>query len=97
MPERTLLNVNVPNLPKEKIKGVIVTSQGPRQYVDRYEKRTDPHGRDYFWLGGSLADSRAPEGSDVHAIAQGRISITPLQLDMTASDLIDDLAKAWDR
>jgi 5'-nucleotidase len=97
IPERTLLNVNVPNLALDKISGVEVTTQGPRQYVDRYEKRTDPAGRDYFWLGGSLADNRAPDGSDVNAIAQGKISITPLHLDLTAGALIPDLAKAWNR
>lgn len=91
MPERTLLNVNVPNLPAERITGTAVTTQGPRQYIDRYEKRTDPAGRDYYWLGGSLADNRAPEGSDVHAIADGKISITPLHLDLTAHALLQDL------
>ncbi len=96
MPERTLININAPNLPDNEIKGVAVTFQGPRQYVDRIDKRTDPAGRDYYWLGGTLADLRAPEGSDVHAIAEGKISITPLQLDLTAHALMRDLTREWD-
>ncbi len=96
MPPRTLLNVNVPNLPAREIAGVAVTTQGPRQYVDRYERRTDPAGRDYYWLGGTLADERAPDGSDVKAVADGKISLTPLHLDMTAHGLIRDL-QGWEQ
>ncbi len=96
MPERTLLNVNVPSLAPEQIAGILVARQGPRQYVDRYERREDPSGKPYYWLGGTLSDTRAPEGSDVRAIADGKISITPLQLDMTAFDLMDTL-KEWNQ
>ena len=94
-PANTVLNVNVPNLMEAEIKGVMVTTQGPRQYVDRVEKRVDPLGRPYFWLGGSLADEArgAPDGTDVRAIADGFISVTPIQLDMTAYSLIQDLRK----
>ena len=96
MPERTLLNVNVPDLAPEQIAGIVVARQGPRQYVDRYEKRDDPSGKPYYWLGGTLSDTRAPEGSDVRAVADGKISITPLQLDMTAADLLNDL-REWNQ
>jgi len=92
-PTNTVLNVNVPNLPASEVKGVMVTTQGPRQYVDRVEKRLDPLGRAYFWLGGSLAEEArgAEVGTDVRAIADGYISITPIHLDMTAYALVDDL------
>lgn len=88
MPPHVLLNVNFPNLPQVDIRGVAVTRQGPRQYVDRVMKRTDPAGRDYFWLGGTVAGHDALEGTDVRAIADNLVSVTPLQLDLTAHDLI---------
>ena len=93
LPPYTILNVNVPNLPEAKIRGVAVVPQGRRQYVDRIEKRHDPLGRPYFWLGGSLAEeaARAEAGTDVRAVADGYISLTPIQLDMTAYDLMPRL------
>jgi 5'-nucleotidase len=94
LPIGTVVNVNVPDLPASEIAGIAVTYQGPRQYVDRYERRTDPAGRDYYWLGGTPADARAPEGSDVRAIADNKIAITPLHLDMTAYDMLD-MMREW--
>jgi 5'-nucleotidase len=93
LPPYTIFNVNVPNLPEEEIRGVLFTSQGPRQYVDRIEKRIDPIGRPYFWLGGSLAEETkdAEIGTDVRAIADGYISITPIHLDMTAYSILTAL------
>lgn len=89
LPPYCIVNINVPNLPPEEIKGVRVTTQGRRQYVDRVEKRLDPQGRAYYWLGGSLAEEAAgaEPGSDVRAIADGCISLTPIHLDMTAYNL----------
>ncbi|HEX5322185.1 MAG TPA: 5'/3'-nucleotidase SurE [Capsulimonadaceae bacterium] len=87
----TLLNINIPNEPCEKIQGTAITRQGPRQYVDRIEKRADPAGRAYYWLGGTLADHDAPAGTDVRAIADGYVSITPLQLDLTEPRLLKEL------
>lgn len=89
LPPYTIINVNVPSLPPAEIKGVRVTTQGRRQYVDRIEKRHDPLGKPYYWLGGSLAEEAAgaEPGSDVRAVADGYISLTPIHLDMTAYDL----------
>ena len=97
LPPNTILNVNAPNLPQPEIKGVAVTTQGRRQYVDRIEKRHDPLGRPYFWLGGSLAEEAAgaEDGSDVRAVADGFLSITPIHLDMTAYALMPTL-KEWE-
>ncbi|MDQ2799725.1 MAG: 5'/3'-nucleotidase SurE [Armatimonadota bacterium] len=97
LPPHTILNVNAPNLPQSDIKGVAVTTQGRRQYVDRIEKRLDPVGRPYYWLGGSLAEEAegAETGSDVRAVADGLISITPIHLDLTAYALMPSL-KEWD-
>jgi len=97
LPPHTILNLNAPNLPQTELTGVAVTTQGRRQYVDRIEKRTDPVGRPYYWLGGSLAEEAAgaEAGSDVRAVADGKISVTPVHLDMTAYALLPSL-KEWD-
>ncbi len=97
LPPHTVLNINAPNLPQSEIKGVAVTTQGRRQYVDRLEKRLDPVGRPYYWLGGSLAEEAAgaEAGSDVRAVADGKISLTPIHLDLTAYSLLPSL-KEWD-
>jgi 5'-nucleotidase len=96
LPPNTILNVNVPDIPASEVRGVAVTTQGRRQYVDRIEKRHDPLGRPYFWLGGSLADeaANAEPGTDVRAIADNMISVTPIHLDMTAYGLLPAL-KDW--
>jgi len=88
LPPFTVLNVNVPNLPESEVQGVAVAPQGKRQYVDRIEKRIDPIGRPYYWLGGSLAEeaAKAEPGTDVRLVAEGYITLTPIQLDMTAYD-----------
>ena len=96
LPPHTVLNINAPNLPQPQILGVAVTTQGRRQYVDRLEKRLDPIGRPYYWLGGSLAEEArgAEAGSDVRAVADGKISLTPIHLDLTAYSLLPSL-KEW--
>ena len=65
--------------------------------MDRIEKRSDPTGRPYYWLGGSLAEEAegAEAGSDVRAVADGKISITPIHLDLTAYALMPSL-KEWE-
>ncbi len=97
LPPHTILNINAPNLPHSELKGIAVTTQGRRQYVDRLEKRLDPVGRPYYWLGGSLAEEAAgaEAGSDVRAVADGRISLTPIHLDLTAYSLLPSL-KEWE-
>ena len=94
LPPNTLLNVNVPNLPAEKIAGVKLAITGDRQYVDRLDKRLDPSGRAYYWLGGKIHDKETPEGTDTHAVGAGFIAVTPIHLDLTAHALMRDL-KSW--
>ena len=83
LPVHDLLNVNVPNIPKSEIKGVRVTKTGKREYIDRIIVREDPAGRPYYWQAGQIKDT-TEQDTDVHAILEGYISISPLQLDMTA-------------
>lgn len=95
LPPATLLNVNAPDLPESEIKGVRVTTQGDRQYVDRLEKRHDPLGRPYFWLGGKIHDKEAAAGTDTKAVGEGFISVTPIHLDLTAHALLPVLKNNW--
>jgi 5'-nucleotidase len=95
LPPATLLNVNAPDLPEGDLRGVRVTTQGDRQYVDRLEKRIDPVGRPYYWLKGKLHDRESPEGSDARVVGEGCISVTPIQLDLTHHTFLRDLS-TWD-
>lgn len=79
----TLLNINVPNLPKNEIRGVAVTRQGKSRWDDCYEKRTDPYGRDYFWLTGNLVKMDTSRDYDQKAIEENFASVTPIHFDLT--------------
>ncbi|GIK56383.1 MAG: 5'/3'-nucleotidase SurE [Chloroflexi bacterium] len=92
LPDRTFLNVNVPNLPVGELRGVQMTRQGLRVYRDRLDKRQDPRGNDYYWIGGDRPTGVPKEGTDVGALAQGYASVTPLQLDLTAYHALSVLA-----
>jgi 5'-nucleotidase len=94
LPPATLLNVNVPGIPADRLQGVSITHQGRTEYVDRIDSRTDPVGRPYYWLAGNIREDTPDPGSDVHAVVQDRISITPIQLDVTAYALMDRL-REW--
>jgi 5'-nucleotidase len=91
LPPYTLLNVNVPNLVEAEIKGVRITRQGDRLYEEPVTQRTDPFGKSYFWLGGTLAEIETEDGTDTHAVAMGYIAVTPIDLDRTAHALLADL------
>ncbi len=94
LPPDTFLNVNVPNRPAAEIRGVEVTRQSSRRYVSRLEKRSDPRGRDYYWLAGSPGDEEGAPGTDTRAVAEGWISVTPLRLDMT-DDEMGPVIRSW--
>ena len=87
----TLLNVNVPDLPEEEILGVKVTSQGNAKWNDVYEERTDPYGRSYFWLTGVLETENVSETSDIKAIDDKYISISPIHFDLTDYEYLEEL------
>jgi len=89
-----LLNVNVPNLPIEGIRGVEVTKLGRRHYYDNLIEREDPKKNKYYWIEGILARDTLDEGTDVKAIHEKKVSITPLRLDITAMDYVEKL-KLW--
>jgi 5'-nucleotidase len=91
LPAEILLNVNVPLLPDEKIRGVVLTRQGLRVYHSRLDERVDPRNKPYYWIGGDAPTGVPERGSDVGALAEGFVSITPLQLDLTAYRALTDL------
>ncbi|MEA3407158.1 MAG: 5'/3'-nucleotidase SurE [Chloroflexota bacterium] len=93
--EPLLLNVNVPALAAEEIKGVQITALGHRLYRDTLVRRTDPRGRDYYWIGGDPPTGIPKDGTDIGALAKGYISITPLLLDLTDYSRLAEL-RAWD-
>ncbi|MHB9026039.1 MAG: 5'/3'-nucleotidase SurE [Armatimonadota bacterium] len=94
LPPGVLLNVNVPNLPEDEIAGIAITRQGRRRYEGRVERRLDPRGRPYYWLGGEIIEDIEGEGSDGEAVMQGKISITPIHLDLTSYGFADEL-RGW--
>lgn len=95
LPKGVLLNLNVPYLAVEEMHGVRITRQGLRIYRDALVRREDPRQRPYFWIGGEAPTGIPAEGTDFWALRSGFVSITPLQLDLTATDQIDPLA-GWD-
>lgn len=88
-----LLNVNIPNLPYEQIKGIKPTRLGKRHESEAVIKAQDPHGRDIFWIGPAGKAKDAGEGTDFHAVAAGYVSVTPLQIDLTHTAQLDALKK----
>jgi len=92
MKERSLLNINVPDIPFEEIAGVSVTEAGIRLYDDRFEKREDPRGKTYYWLTGHAVDKHEAETSDVYAVLNKRISLTPVVFNMTDHQAITRLS-----
>lgn len=93
LPEGVVLNVNVPYLPKDELKGFMITRQGLRLYRDELDRRFDPRGRPYYWIGGQAPTGVDEPGTDFGALRAGYVSITPLQLDLTHHKMVDELKK----
>lgn len=91
LPEDTLLNVNIPNLPLSEIKGVKITRQGKRIYGDVVTEIVDPRGKKHFWIGGNEISWEKEEDTDFEAIHEGFISITPLHIDLTNYSVMEEL------
>lgn len=102
LPEKTLLNVNVPGPADRQRSGQAVdaptrfawTRLGQRIYRDHVDHRTDPRGNTYYWIGGAAQPASDPPGTDVHAIHHGLVSVTPLGLDLTHRELLE-LLPGW--
>ena len=95
LPKGVLLNVNVPALKKENIKGIKITRQSRVAFKEDFDKREDPRKHTYYWLTGELIDLQGEEDSDIRAIQDGYVSIVPIHCDMTHHGFIQDL-KQWE-
>lgn len=84
LPSDQILNINVPDVPLEQLKGVKVTRLGNRHKAETMQSTTDPWGRNIYWYGRLGSEQDCGEGTDFHAIANGYASVTPLTIDMTA-------------
>ena len=94
LPERVLLNVNVPNVPYEGLRGIKVTALGQRTYAPLVDLRTDPRGRRYYWIGGAHEEFAPIEGTDGPAIEQKWATVTPFRPDLTYAPAFEAL-RAW--
>jgi 5'-nucleotidase len=84
--ERTALNVNVPALPPEKIRGVSITRQGVARFREKFERRIDPRGNVYYWLSGETPLEEGNPDADARALKEKRITITPISYDLTCAE-----------
>ncbi len=95
LPKHTLLNLNVPDLPLSRIKGVRLARQGFRYYSGSILKRTDHRGKDYYWVGGRYKGFREEENSDCVTVDSGYVSVTPLKLDCTDFHFLEEMQRKW--
>lgn len=95
MPRDTLLNVNVPNLPAEKIKGIHFTRQGKRIYSNSIHEVLDPRRERHYWIGGGLQSWEESSDTDFYAVDRGYVSVTPVHLDLTNYSALEYLRSSW--
>jgi 5'-nucleotidase len=91
IPKGVVLNVNFPKLKEEEIKGIKICRQAKAKWVEKFDKRTNPMGREYYWLSGSFVNEDKGEDTDEWALKEGYVSIVPTQFDFTAHHSIQQL------
>jgi 5'-nucleotidase len=94
LPAGVSLNVNVPDVPPEKVRGVKITHQGNLKFFESYDRRIDPRQNVYYWLTGSAPCPDEDPGCDVHMLSERYISITPIRYDLTSYKTLEPL-KSW--
>ncbi len=94
LPEGVILNVNFPKLKEKDIKGMKVCRQAKAMWTEKFDKRTNPQGRDYYWLTGEFVNLDNGEDTDEWALENGYISVVPVQFDLTAHHAIQQL-NSW--
>lgn len=92
----TAVNVNIPALPPENIKGVCVVRQGEGNIIEHFEKRIDPRDNAYYWVSGEVQSSAEETDTDVNALRAGFITITPIHFNLTRYDMLDKLRNIVD-
>jgi len=93
-PEETLLNINLPPIPGDEVRGVKVTSLGSRVFHEEIARMLDPWGREIYWVGGGRATWSGGTESDFRAVQEGYISVTPLHVDLTNYELLE-VVRSW--
>jgi 5'-nucleotidase len=93
--KHTILNVNIPSMPPELLKGLMICRQAYAKYVEDFIERADPHGRMYYWLTGEFVNFDKGKDTDVWALANNYVSVVPVQFDMTNYVLKTQLEKQW--
>lgn len=96
LPKHTLLNVNIPKLPFEQIKGLKICRQAVAKWEEAYLEREDPMGRPYYWLTGKFVNYDHGQDTDEWALANGYVSVVPVQHDLTAHHAIPFINENWD-
>ncbi|WP_299894785.1 5'/3'-nucleotidase SurE [uncultured Aquimarina sp.] len=91
LPKGIVLNVNIPKLSKEEIRGIKICRQANAHWVEEFDKRTNPMGKDYYWLSGKFINEDKGEDTDEWALQNGYVSIVPTQFDLTAHHYIQEL------
>ncbi|MEJ2591447.1 MAG: 5'/3'-nucleotidase SurE [Candidatus Thiodiazotropha sp.] len=92
--ENVILNVNVPDLPYDELQGIRSTRLGHRHKAEPVVKTTDPRGQTIYWVGPAGAEQDAGPGTDFHAVREGFVSVTPLQVDLTRHSALN-LLEMW--
>ncbi|MEZ4700366.1 MAG: 5'/3'-nucleotidase SurE [Rhodothermales bacterium] len=94
LPSGVLLNVNVPNLPYNEIKGIAITAQAKSRWEDSFVEHRDPFDRPYYWIAGNFVNLDTGDHTDLAALEAGYVSVTPVHSDLTAYEFVDHL-KGW--
>ncbi len=97
LPPGVLLNVNIPNRPLEEMAGTAITRQARSRWEESFSARTDPFDQPYYWLSGEFVNLDEGENTDLGAVENGYVSITPIHYDLTAYEVLDEMrARDWD-
>ncbi len=94
LPEGSLVNVNIPALPEEELKGIKICPMGCSRFKEVFEKRVDPRGVDYYWQGGAMEVDKRDEKSDIAWLDKGYITVTPIHFDLTNYEFMTQLETA---
>jgi 5'-nucleotidase len=97
MDQHTVLNVNIPAMPPNLLKGIKICRQAYAKYEEDFIERQDPHGRMYYWLTGEFVNFDKGKDTDVWALANGYVSVVPVQFDLTHYSQKDKLQKLWEK
>lgn len=95
LPEGVCLNVNIPKISEEPIKGIRLCRQAKGRWDQYFERRVDPFGRDYYWLTGEFIEEETAEDTDIYALKNNYVSVVPIMYDMSSYETIDTLKK-WE-